>query len=60
MLLDLLEFFFVFVASHIVHLAQFVELAQGQACFAQIAQPGLAVVLADILIGLRTALIDFV
>ena len=60
MLLDLLEFFFVFVGSHIVHLAQFVELAQGQTCLAQIAQSGLAVVLADILIGFSTTLVDFV
>ncbi len=60
LLFDLLEFFFVFVGSHIIHLAQFVELAQGQACLAQIAQPGLAVVLADILIGFSTTLVDFV
>jgi len=57
---DLLEFFFVFVGSHVVHLAQFVELAQGQACLAQVAQSGLTVVLADILIGFGTALVDFV
>ena len=60
LLLDLLQFFFVFVGSNVVHLAQFVQLAQGQACLAQIAQSGLAVVLAYVLIGLGTALIDFV
>ena len=60
MLFDLLEFFFVFVGSYIVHLAQFVELAQGQACLAQIAQLGLAVVLTNVLIGFGAALVDFV
>ena len=60
LLFDLLEFFFVFVGSHVVHLAQFVELAQGQACLAQVAPSGLAVVLADILISFSTALVDFV
>ena len=57
---DLLEFFFVLVGSHILHLAQFVQLAQGQACLAQIVQSGLAVVLAHILIGLGLTLVDFV
>ena len=57
---DLLEFFFVLVGSHILHLAQFVQLAQGQACLAKIVQSGLAVVLAHILIGLGFTLIDFV
>lgn len=57
---DLLEFFFVLVGSHILHLAQFVQLAQGQACLAQIVQSRLAVVLAHILVGLGLALVDFV
>jgi len=57
---DLPEFFFVLVGSHILHLAQFVQLAQGQACLAQIVQSGLAVVLADVLVGLGLALVDFV
>ena len=60
MFFDLLEFFFVLVGSHIIHLAQFVQLAQGQACLAQIVQSGLAVVLAHILVGLGLALVDFV
>jgi len=60
LLFDLLEFFFVFVTAHIVHLAQFAQLSQGQACFAQVAQPRLTVVLADILIGFGLTLIDFV
>ncbi len=60
LLFDLLEFLFVFVGSHILHLAQFVQLAQGQACLAQIVQSGLAVVLADILIGLGLTLVHFV
>ena len=57
---DLLEFFFVLVGSHILHLAQFVQLAQGQACLAQIVQSGLAVVLADVLVGLGLTRVDFV
>ena len=57
---DLLEFFFVLVGSHIIHLAQFVELAQSQACLAQIVQSGLAVVLAHILVGLGLTLVNFV
>ena len=57
---DLLEFFFVFVGSYIIHLAQFVQLAQSQAGLAQVAQLGLAVVLADVLIGFGAALVDFV
>ena len=57
---DLLEFFFVLVGSHIIHLSQFVQLAQGQACLAQIVQLGLAVVLAHILVGLGLTLVDFV
>ena len=60
LLFDLLEFFFVLVGSHIIHLAQFVQLAQGQACLAQIVQSGLAVVLAHILVGLGLTLVDFV
>ena len=60
LLFDQLEFFFVFVGSYIVHLAQFVQLTQGQACLAQIAQLGLAVVLTDVLIGFRATLVDFV
>lgn len=54
------EFFFVFVATHIVHLAQFVDLAQSQASLAQVVQLRLAIVLAQILISFRTALIYFV
>jgi hypothetical protein len=57
---DLLEFFFVLVGSHIIHLAQFVELAQSQPCLAQIVQSGLAVVLTYILVGLGLTLVDFV
>ena len=57
---DLLEFFFVFVGSYIIHLAQFVQLAQSQAGLAQVAQSGLAVVLADVLIGFGATLVDFV
>ena len=60
MFFDLLEFFFVLVGSHIIHLSQFVQLAQGQACLAQIVQSGLAVVLAHILVGLGLTLVDFV
>ena len=60
MLFDLLEFFFVFVGSDVVHLAQFVQLSQCQACLAQIAQPGLAVVLAHVLVGLGLTLVDFI
>jgi len=54
---NIFEFFFVFVTTHIIHLAKFAELAQSQPSFTQIAQSRLAVVLTDILIGLRTALV---
>ena len=57
---DLPEFFFVLIRPYILHLAQFVQLAQGQACLAQIVQSGLAVVLAHILVGLGLTLVDFV
>ncbi len=60
LLLDLPEFFFVLIRPYILHLAQFVQLAQGQACLAQIAQSGLAVVLAYVLIGLGLTPVDFV
>jgi hypothetical protein len=49
LLLDQFEFFAIFHRSYVVHLAQFVELAQSQASFTQISQGGLAVVLAGIL-----------
>jgi hypothetical protein len=49
LLLDQFEFFAIFHRSYVVHLAQFVELAQSQASFTQIAQGRLAVVLAGIL-----------
>ena len=57
LLADVFEFFFVLIGADVVHLAQFVELAQSQTCFTQVAQLRLAVVLADILIGLRTPMV---
>ena len=60
MFFDLLEFFFVLIGSYIIHLTQFVQLAQSQACLAQIVQPRLAVVLAYILVSLGLTLVDFV
>ena len=57
LLADVFEFFFIFVGADIIHLAQFVELAQSQTCLAQISQLRLAVVLADILIGLRATMV---
>lgn len=41
---DLFDFLFEFVFSHIVHLAQLVELTQGQLGLAQVAQARLGVV----------------
>ena len=57
---NIFEFFFVFVRAHIVHLAQFVDLSQSQASLAQIVQLRLTVVLAEVLIGSRTAMVQFV
>jgi hypothetical protein len=57
LLANVFEFFFVLVAANVIHLAQFVELAQSQASLAQIAQLRLAVVLTNILICLRTPMV---
>jgi len=56
----LFELLFILVTAHVLHLTQFVELAQGQASFTKITQPGLAVVLADVLISLWTTFVYFV
>jgi hypothetical protein len=59
LLADALEFFFVFHGTHIIHAAQFVELPESQACFAQVIFGDLAVVGREILIGLGFFLIEF-
>ena len=55
-----LEFFFVLKVTNIVHLAQFAYLTQGQPSLAQLTQLRLAVVLANILISTRVAMIQFI
>ena len=60
LLFDSFEFFFELVTSYVIHLAQLVELAQSQACFAKIAQARLAVVLAQVLISFGLARVNFV
>jgi len=60
LLFDQFEFFFVLVTAYIVHLAQFVELAQSQTSFTQIFQRGLAVVLTDVLIATSGSIVYFV
>ena len=60
MLANQLEFFFVLVCSHIIHFAELVELSQGQASFAQVANFGLAVVLRQVLICFRLFFEKFV
>jgi hypothetical protein len=55
-----LEFFFVFVTAHIIHLTQLVDLFQRQAGLAQIAQGRLTVVLTQVLVCFRFARINFV
>ena len=59
MLADALEFLFVFHGTNIIHLAQFVELAQGETCFAEIIFGDLAVVRGEILIGFRFFFVEF-
>lgn len=56
---DIFEFFFVLVGSKIIHLAQFVQLLQGQSGFAQILYLWTAVILSRVLISSRTTLIQF-
>ena len=60
MLANQLEFFFVLICSHIVHLAQLVDLSQSQASFAQVSQLRLAVVLRQVLICFRLFFEKFV
>ena len=60
LLFDQFEFFSVFHRPYIIHLAQFVQLTQGQASFTQVTQLGLTVVLARVLIAWVGAAVDFI
>ena len=51
MLLDQLEFFFVFECTDVIHFAQFVQLTQSQTTLAEIANFRLTVVLRQVLVS---------
>ena len=54
------EFFLELISSHIIHFAQFVQLAQCETSFSQVAELHLTIVLRHILIGIGTFVKKFV
>ena len=60
MLPDQLELFFVFIVTHIIHLAQFVYLLESKVGFAQITNLGLRIILTYVLIRRWRLMIEFI
>ena len=55
-----LDFFFELKSPDVLHPAQFVDLAQGQFGLAKITQPGLAVVLRQVLVRCASIFKEFI